>query len=563
MAFLFSISTVALAGETRESVVFEADVMLPMRDGTRLAANIFRPKTDGRFPVILLRTPYGKPDEKWGDAKRYLPAGYAMVVQDCRGRGKSEGVWDPFRYDVEDGFDTQEWVGKQPWCNGDIATAGGSYVGWTQWAAAPNASRHLKAMVPLVPFGNTYDLAYCGGALQLALLMGWGAGVGGVSLSPDKLEQAYHHLPLCTFGDQFEKRVPYLEDWVRHPTYDEYWKQRGIDYRYAEVTVPALNLGGWYDIFSKTTIELVNEVRAASRDRSVRRNQFVVMGPWTHAAAARKAGELDFGADAALNLGDLQFKWFEYWLKGHETGVQDWPACYLFIMGENRWRGENDWPLKRTQFTPYYLHGSGQANSAHGDGSLGTSAAKDEKPDHFTYDPKDPVPSIGGNNLVGATAGPYDQEKVEARQDVLVYSTEPIDKDTEVTGPVKLILWAASDAPDTDFTGKLVDVYPDGKAYNLCEGILRARYRQGRDKLALLEPAKPERFEIDLWVTANVFRSGHRIRVEVSSSNFPRFDRNPNTGHPFGVDAELVSAKQTIFHDREHPSHLVLPIIPR
>ena len=558
------IITGGFAGEqTTPPMVFEQDVMIPMRDGTKLAANIFRPKTDGRLPVILMRSPYGKPDEKWGEAKRYISADYAMVVQDCRGRGKSEGVWEPFRYDVEDGFDTQEWVGRQSWCNGEIGTAGGSYVGWTQWSAAPNGSRYLKAMVPVVPFGDAYDLAYTGGAFQLALLMGWGAGVGGINLSPDKLSEAYRHLPLDTFGDQFEKKVGYLDDWILHPQYDDYWKRRGMNYRYGDVTVPALNIGGWFDIFSKTTIELVSQVRASSRDRAMRRNQFVVMGPWTHGVGARKVGELDFGPDAVLDIGGLQFKWFEYWLKGNETGVQDWPALYLFVMGENKWRGESEWPLKRTRFTDYYLHSDGRANSGKGGGALNLISPQDEKKDQFTYDPKDPVPSIGGNNLVGATAGPFDQTKVEAREDVLVYSTLPLEQDTEVTGPVKMLLWAASDAPDTDFTAKLVDVDAEGKAYNLCDGILRGRYRQGRDKTAFLEPGKSEPFEIDLWVTSNLFRKGHRIRVEISSSNFPRFDRNPNTGHPFGKDADLVSAKQTIFHDHEHPSHLVLPIIPR
>jgi uncharacterized protein len=229
-----------LAQEVRQPFVFEPDVRMPMRDGVQLAANIFRPTGEGRFPVILMRTPYGKPDEKSSDAKRYTAAGYALVVQDCRGRGKSEGVWDPFRYDAGDGFDTQEWVGKQPWCNGEIGTAGGSYVGWTQWASAPEGSRYLKAMVPTVPFGNAYDLAYAGGAFQLALLMGWGSGVGGVSLAPDRMQEAFRHLPLRTFGDQFEKKVPYLNQWVEHHTYDDYWKQRGMDYRYAEVTVPTL-----------------------------------------------------------------------------------------------------------------------------------------------------------------------------------------------------------------------------------------------------------------------------------------------------------------------------------
>ena len=558
--FLLSLSL--LAQEVRQPFVFEPDVKMSMRDGVQLAANIFRPKGEGRFPVILMRTPYGKPDEKFGDAKHYTTAGYVMVVQDCRGRGKSDGAWDPFRYDAEDGFDTQEWIGKQPWCNGEIGTAGGSYVGWTQWASAPKGSRYLKAMVPVVPFGNAFDLAYTGGAFQLALLMGWGSAVGGVSLAPDKMQEAFRHLPLRTLGDQFEKKVPYLDQWVEHHTYDDYWKQRGMDYCYANVTVPSLNIGGWYDIFSKVTLDLVTQVRASSRDRKVRRNEFAVIGPWTHGVGASKVGELDFGAKAGLKIGEMQFQWFEYWLKGHETGVQDWPAYYLFVMGENRWRGESEWPLKRTRFTSFFLHSGGRANSLKGNGSLSTAEPGAEPPDQFTYDGSNPVPSVGGNNLLGASAGPYDQTGVEEREDVLVYSTPPLEQDVEVTGPVKLILWAASSARDTDFTAKLVDVYPEGKAYNLCDGIIRAQYRNGTEKPALLEPGQATRFEIDIWVTSNLFRHGHRLRVEVSSSNFPRFDRNPNSGKPFGTDTELLSARQTILHDREHASHLLLPVIP-
>ncbi len=436
-------------------------------------------------------------------------------------------------------------------------------MGWTQWALAPGAGPALKAMVPVVPFDNAHDIAYTGGAFQLALLMGWGAGVGGVSLKPDQLNAAFGHLPLRTFGDQFEKKVPYLDDWVAHDRYDDYWKTRAIDYRYADITAPILNIGGWFDIFSKTTLDLVNRVRAASKDHLVRRNVFAVMGPWTHGVGARRVGQLDFGPEASLNLGELQFKWFEYWLKKHETGVQDWPALYLFVMGENRWRGESEWPLKRTQFTSYFLHSSGSANSLTGHGALDTRHPDQEKPDHFTYDANDPVPTLGGNNLIGAPAGPWDQTKAEERQDVLVYSTPPLEKPIEATGPVKLILYAASSARDTDFTAKLVDVHPDGTPYNLCDGILRARYRNGMTNEVLLTPDEVERFEIDLWVTSNVFQPGHRIRVEISSSNFPRFDRNPNSGKPFGTDTELLSATQTILHDAEHPSHLVLPVIPR
>ncbi len=563
---LFSVCFLAgslLAQEADRAFVFAADVMVPMRDGVQLAANIYRPKGEGKFPVILMRSPYGKMGENWDEARRYTAAGYAMVVQDCRGRGKSQGVWDPFRYDVEDGLDTQQWVGKQSWCNGKIGTSGGSYLGWTQWALAANASPFLKAMVPVVPFDNAYDIAYTGGAFQLALLMGWGTAVGGVTLSPEKLQEAFKHLPLRTFGDQFEKPVPFLKDWVQHSTYDDYWKRRSIENRHSEVTVPILNIGGWYDIFSKITLEMSGKVRASSRDRAVRRNQFVIIGPWAHGVGVRKVGDLDFGAEAALNIGERQFKWFQYWLKEGETGVQDWPAYYLFVMGENRWHAENEWPLKRTELVSYYLHSSGKANSSKGDGSLGTRKPDQEKPDDYVYDSKTPVPTVGGNNLVGAPAGPLDQQQVEERQDVLVYSTSALEQDTEVTGPVKLVLYAASSARDTDFTGKLVDVHPDGKAYNLCDGILRARYRQGMEAPALLEPGKAERFEIDLGVTSNVFKRGHKIRLEVSSSNFPRFDRNPNSGNAFGTDTELLTARQTVFHDQERPSHLLLPVIPR
>ncbi len=545
-------------------IIFERDVMVPMRDGTRLATHIIRPAAEGRYPVILMRTPYGKPDEPEGDIERYVRTGYVVAAQDCRGRGASEGTWEPFRDDPQDGFDTLQWLGEQPWCNGKIGTFGGSYVGWTQWASAPQASPYLKAMVPVVPFSDVYnDVAYTGGAFQLALLMGWGASVGGVTLSPGELQNAYRHLPLRTYGDQFETPVPYLNDWVAHSEYDDYWRARSIELRYADVTVPALNIGGWYDIFSKATIELTDRVRASSRDRHVRRSQLVIMGPWAHGVGVRKVGELDFGQDAVLNLSSLQFRWFEYWLRDQNTGVEDWPAYLLFIMGENRWRAEHEWPLKRTQYTPYYLHSGGKANTAAGDGTLSTIAPAEEPPDHYTYDGDDPVPTVGGNNLAGVAAGPFDQSEVEKREDVLVYTTPPLEQPVEVTGPVRMVLYAASSARDTDFTAKLVDVHPDGRAYNLCDGICRARFRAGRDAPQLLEPGKVERYEIDLWVTSNLFRAGHRIRVEVSSSNFPRFDRNPNSGKPFGTDTELLTAEQTVFHNETYPSHIVLPVIPR
>ena len=539
---------------------YEANVRIPMRDGTKLSANIFRPKDSLRHPVLLMRSPYGKPDEKSGDAKKHTAAGYVMVVQDCRGKGQSEGVWDPFAFDTQDGFDTQEWIGAQSWSNGEIGTFGGSYLGWTQWASAANASRFLKCMVPIVPFADVYeDLAYPGGAFQLALLMGWGSGVGGIALSPEKLKESFQHLPLHDFADQFEKKVSYLNDWVTHNTRDEYWKRRGIEHDYENVTVPVLNIGGWYDIFSKTTLDQVAGVRAKSKSLMARRNQFVVMGPWAHGVGLQKVGQLDFGTNALLRIGDLQFQWFEYWLRHQPTGVENWPACRLFVMGENRWRDEHEWPLKRTVFTHYYLHSEGHANTAAGNGVISTETPAEEPSDTYVYDPANPVPSHGGNNLVGASAGPMDQSQIEERSDVLVYSTPPLKDPVEVTGPVRMVIQATSTASDTDFTAKLIDVYPNGKAYNLCEGIIRTSAPGSTP----IEAGKMFSREIDLWVTSNLFDRGHRIRVEVSSSNFPRYDRNPNTGKPFGRETKPILATQTIHHSMNQASHLVLPVIPR
>ncbi len=543
---------------------FQNNVMIPMHDGVQLAANVYLPREQGPFPVILIRSPYGKMDEKFGEAKRYCAAGYAMVVQDCRGRGDSQGVWEPFRYDGEDGFDTQEWVGRQAWCNGHIGTFGGSYVGWTQWSAAPHGSRFLTCMAPVVPFSDAYhEVAYPGGAFQLSLAFGWGMAVGGLKIDAAKLGDAFNYLPLNRWDEQGDKRVFFLRDWVAHPSYDAYWRARGIEERFDRVAVPALNIGGWYDIFSQATFDHIRRTRHTSTNRLARRSQFVVMGPWGHGAGGQKLGDLDFGPDAKLDLGKIQFDWFEYWLKERETGVQDWPAVRLFVMGENVWRNEHEWPLARTQLTPWYLHGAGRANTRGGNGSLSPQTPEAEPPDTYLYDPANPVPTKGGNNLVGPPAGPFDQSANEERADILVYTSSPLDKAVEVTGPVRVILHAASNAPDTDFTAKLLDVYPDGKAYNLCDGIIRARYRDSSTTPTLIKPGTAYRYEIDLWVTSNLFKPAHRIRVEISSSNFPRFDRNPNTGHDFAVDADLAKAEQTIFHSQDLPSHILLPIIPR
>ncbi len=548
-------------------VEFQENVMIPMSDGVELAAHVFLPKADGPFPTLLARTPYGKGDEKNGDGQYYASRGYAVVIQDTRGKGNSEGTWEPFLYDGKDGYDTHEWIGRQPWCNGSIGTFGGSYVGFTQWVSAPYASKYLKAMVPVVPMCDAYrEGVYEGGAINLALMLGWGTLVSPLTkdTASIKWDEYYRFLPLLEWEKFLGYEIFYLKDWVKHPTYDDYWKKRGIDDRYSDINVPILNFGGWYDIFSKATLEQVDRVRHESNNIPIRRNQFVVIGAWHHGGSDKgKVGELDFGKDCDLDRRTMQTKWFDYWLKDKKTGVEDWPPLYLFVMGENVWRSENEWPLKRTEFTNYYIHSEGEANTLEGDGVLATTPPLEDNKDTFVYDPENPVPTKGGNNLFGVEAGPYDQREIEKREDVLVYTTQPLKKAVEVTGPVKMVLFASTTAKDTDFTAKLVDVYPDGRAINLCDGIIRTRYRESDTDLTLIEPNKIYRYEIDLWVTSNVFLPEHRIREEVSSSNFPRFDRNPNSGKKFGTDRELFKATQTIYHDAGHASHLVLPVIPR
>ncbi len=565
LGIILALTPCSRAQEATSTLYFEENVKIPMRDGVQLTANIYRPHVEGTFPVILMRTPYGKPNRDYGQAREFAKAGFAMVVQDCRGRGSSEGLWDPFRYDTKDGYDTQQWVEQQPWCNGTIGTAGGSYVGWTQWASAAEQSPFLKTMVPVVPFADAFhEIVYPGGAFQLSLSMGWGAAVGGIQAKPAQFNDAFKYLPLNRWDEQFNHEVFFLRDWVQHSTYDDYWKLRGVKDRLNKVTIPTLNIGGWYDIFAKETLDLTTRVRKESDNRLARRNQFVIMGPWGHGPDTTKLGELSFGAQARLDIGKRQLQWFQYWLLDKEIGVQDWPAYYLFVMGENQWRGEQEWPLARTEFTHYYFHSEGKANTRSGNGTLITAKPTEQPPDHFTYDANEPVPTRGGNNLMGPPTGPFDQSTLEDREDVLVYTTPILDHAVEVTGPVKVILHAASSARDTDFTAKLVDVHPNGKAYNICDGIVRARHRNSRVQAELLEPGTIYRYEeIDLWVTSNLFKKGHRIRVEISSSNFPRFDRNPNSGLAFGSDTELLKAKQTIYHDANHPSHLLLPVIPR
>ena len=376
-------------------------------------------------------------------------------------------------------------------------------------------------------------------------------------VSPLKKE-VYRHLPLSDWGDRLKDAVPYFADFLKHPTDGPYWHATDLRRQLNNINVPMLHVGSWYDAFQYDTLTLFGGLRERAMTAHARQGQKLLMGPWAHLLpyfipTSGGTGDIDFGPEAMFELHDIQLRWSGYFLKGQDTGVLDEPPIRLFVMDDNRWRDENEWPLARTQYTDVYLHSGGKANSLNGDGLLSLMAPNaEEQQDTYVYDPEDPVPTRGGTTL-GMAMGVLDHHKVEVREDVLVCTRDPLNADMEVTGPISLTLHAASSAPDTDFTAKLVDVRPDGYAQNIAEGVIRARFRESLSNPTLITPSEVHAYTIDLWATSHVFKASHRLRLEVSSSNFPRYDRNPSTGHDFGMDSELRTAQQTIFHENRYP----------
>ena len=560
------------------------DLKCPTRDGTELSTDVYMPSDAGAWPALLLRTPYDNISEL--SMQRFRPVewarrGYVFVTQDTRGRYDSSGQWYPFINEVEDGHDAVEWVAKQPWCNGKVGTLGGSYTGLTQLQAAQAGSSHLLAMAPRVAYSDTYhNWVYTGGAFQLAFGLTWSILMSARTAQPQYLwlPEEVHlstlnwHLPLITTDEAAGRTIRHWKDWVSHPSYDQYWRDLSpIEEHYQDVEAPAYHMGGWFDVFLQGTLNNFMGMSTHAKTEGARRGQRLLIGPWIHqlgqVGTPGKTGDIDFGPNSIIDLSAEEGRWFDYWLKDTGNGIMDEPRVKVFVMGANRWRLADDWPLPETQYTPYYFHSQGDANSLFGDGFLDTDPPEQETADQFNYDPAHPVMTIGGSTCcvedsTPVSMGPRDQRPNEYRTDVLVYTTAPLANDVEVTGPVKVFLHASSSAKDTDFVAKLVDVFPNEYAMNVAEGILRARYRDSWESPTLLDPDQVYMFEIDLWSTSNCFQKGHRIRVEITSSNFPHYDRNPNTGHPFGQDAELQTASQTVFHDRERPSHILLPVIP-
>jgi putative CocE/NonD family hydrolase len=547
------------------------DVPVAMRDGVKLSADIYLPDAPGPFPAVLSRTPYDNSTDVHVDLGLfYARRGYAYVAQDCRGRYDSEGTFYAYTADAEDGFDTQEWVGGQAWCNGKIGTVGASYGGHTQWMPAPLGSKYLKAMVPRVtPSDIWIEDAYAGGVFRLALGLFWGLrnhGRVGQNARVHDWEQVFRSLPLIEADRQHGRDVKFYQDWVRHSTYDDYWRKLSNLDSYPKIDTPALHMGGWFDAYTGGALINFNGMIQQGKTAEARRGQKIVIGPWRHAlSASTRLGQLDFGPQSMLDLTALELRWFDYWLKGIDNGIMDEPPIQVFVMGENVWRDEHEWPLARTQYASYHLHSGGGAGRLISDGSLSLEPPRDEPMDGYVYDPENPVPTWGGtfHDDTVMKVGPWDQRPIEAREDVLVFTGPVLEQDTEVTGAVVAKIYASSSAPDTDFTARLVDVYPDGRAMYVCEGVVRARYRESNEHPTMMEQGKVYEFTIEMEVTCNLFKQGHRIRLDISSSNFPRNDRNLNTGHRIGMDAEMRVAEQVIYHTAEYPSHVILPIIPR
>ncbi|MEV6066623.1 CocE/NonD family hydrolase [Nocardia sp. NPDC052001] len=574
----------------------QENVPAAMRDGVVLKADVYRPRTTEQVPVILMRTQYGKAEAQIQPFRYQSPDWFAsqcylVVVQDIRGQGASAGTFTEFGNDLDDGYDSVEWAAGLAGSNGKVGMYGSSYVGATQWLAAVGAPPHLTTIVPANTSSDYYDgWNYEGGAFRLGFVEPWAMGTIAASSALNRGDtgtakqlrsdvanytrwlgfRPYQQFP--PMHPENPAVAPWYFDWLRHATRDDYWKQWSIRDRYARVKVPVLDMEGWYDAFLAGGVENFTGMVANGGTPEARANQRLVIGPWDHVGWGRTGSGIGTpmmtaaGAAGDSPVNELMLAWFDQFLKGKGGNVSGHPIVDYFLMGANRWKSATAWPLPDTRWTTYYLSGVG-GNGIHGRaGHLGTDAPKDpQPPDIYDYDPANPVPSAGGHSCCGAGTGPQgpvDQFVVEQRADVLTYTTDPMTTDTEITGPIQLKLWAASTAPDTDFTAKLVALAPDGSTMNLNNGIIRAAFRDSLEHPSPIEPGRAYEYKIAIWPTSYLVKAGYRIRVEVSSSDFPQYAPNPNTGEPFGLSANSQLATQTVYHDAQHPSALVLPVIP-
>ncbi|WP_437222270.1 CocE/NonD family hydrolase [Planctomicrobium sp. SH661] len=567
----------------KHEVIEELDASAPMRDGISLKIDIFRPRDEGKYPAILLTTPYGK--GRYGErAKNFASRGYVVINADVRGRFESGGEWDPFTpLHKQDGYDLVEWIAAQPWCSGKVGMYGSSYMGWTQWWTATQAPPSLKAIVPEVaPPDHFHNCPY-----QNGILVCWMVDYGGMMGGRYPQSHPEGDGPYGGWGRHREEEyrmVPYIDyDKTRHylPTTwwrkwmlqntasGEYWKQIAYQTRedYSRITVPSLSVTGWFDAnFPGAPMNFMAMKKYGATPEA--RQPRMVVGPWDHGINTNVVG-IDYGPQAIIDWDGYVCRWFDHHLKGIDNGVMEDPPVQLFVTGRNQWRAATDWPLPETEFTKFYLHSGGHANSLHGDGSLSREIPASETPDQYTYNPDDPTPSAPSLN--GHIDGPRDINESAKRNDVLVYTTDPLTEDVELTGPITAKLFAATSARDTDWMVRLCEVFPDGRTHFIGEGVMRARHRDPQkngafnpDKLSVIEPDQPYEYTIEFWrPTANLFARGQRIRIEISSSYYPYYLRNLNSGEEnANLATTPVIARQTIYHDAEHPSHVIFPVIP-
>lgn len=600
-----------ILAQLEEIAIIEQKVMMPMRDGVRLATDIYRPKTADKVPIIFSRTPYNF--NSWGDGERRtrtatrayeaVKRGYAYVVQNERGRYYSEGEWDILGTPLTDGYDAFSWMKDQSWSNGKIGTLGCSSTAEWQMAVAALDHPSHAAMVPqsygagVGRVGEYFEQGnwYRGGAEQM-LFFAWLYGVeqdkfkpripeGATQedlirisrfydLAPENppvdMSDALAHLPIQDFIKNINGKREVFDKMVRRTPNHKDWYKGGLYHDDMDFGVPSFWFGSWYDVSISPNIALFNHVRQNAKDPEVRENQYMVIAPTLHCRYTRATentivGERNVG-DARLNYDEQIYAWFDLWLKGIQNDFKDkTPRVQYYTMGSNKWQAAETWPPEQAEMTTYYLHSGGKANSLYGDGVLSTAKPdQNTTPDSFVYNPMNPVPSYGGNVCCTGNAvqgGAFDQQAMETRNDILVYTTEPLQEGVEVSGFIEANLFVSSDAKDTDFTIKLVDVYPDGTAYNLDETIQRARYREGYDKEVFMEKGKVYPIKLTPMATSNYFKKGHRIRIEVSSSNFPRFARNLNTGGKNYDEKEAVIATNSIHHSSQYPSQVSLPMI--
>jgi len=564
-------------------VEVDRNVPVPMRDGTILRADVYRPRAEGRFPVIVERTQLGRGGggHQCPVTGAFLaPRGYAYVAQDVRGTFGSGGHyyfgsnhgWGLHR----DGFDTIEWAAKQPWSNGNVGMSGTCGSGMPQFQLAPTRPPHLRTLFIAIGGvhrnyfyrGNVYRLSSHRGMAfwyQLAQLQHETAPPGMEAIrarleramqDPEEMKRWYRHLPLRSFPPA-ESMGEWFFDVLDHPEEDGYWWETDVSRKFGEIDVPIVHVAGWFDLALGVDLCYFSGIQRQGRTEDCRKAQRLIVGPWGHLnVGQRQIGELDFGPEASSDIDSTRLKWYDYWLKGIPSDVLDGPAVRGFLMGENRWIEMETWPPTEVRYEPvYFREGSGGSSASLNNGHLAFEKPQaDERPDSYAYDPEDPVPSLASD----IDALPMDYRSLESR--MLTYTSDPLEEPLTVVGPVKAVLFGLSSAPDTDWVVRLCDVWPDGRSMSVCDGILRARYRSSAERAEPLVPNQIYRFEVDLWATAQTFLPGHRIRVEVTSSDFPRYDRNLNTDGPFGEEVRGQVAVNTVFHDAMRPSHVVMPV---